>query len=171
MKTAIIVFILLIIILSSEPEIELEERPYFNRSISNFQYSTQVFYSLIQDAMEQRNIPGVKFKTVTHRMKGIFSPRFKYFQIIRKDIVIEVCAAPVGTGFFITSRKGIIKGSDTWKKQRERIISKAGTTNYRKANPDLFFQLDVELLFLSSVQQSVSEAIDSAISAKGIRDI
>jgi hypothetical protein len=170
MITGIIIFILLALILSSDPEIELEVRPSFNRTISKFQFSTQTFYNLVQEAMEQKSIPGVKFNIVTHRLNGVFSPRFKYLQIIRKDIVIEVCASTVGSGFFITSRKGFIRGSDYSEAQKRRSTQKEGAGSYKKTNPDLFYKSDVELMFLSCVQQSILEAIDIAVSAKGVRD-
>jgi hypothetical protein len=60
------------------------------------------FYDLLQKALEQRKIPKIEISRVYHREGGIFSAKREYLRMSSERLVFDVCAAPFGTGFFIS---------------------------------------------------------------------
>ena len=51
-----------------------------------------------------RQIPALEVAPVLMRESGPFSPERSYLQFRRERLVFEICAAPFGTGYFVSSR-------------------------------------------------------------------
>ena len=76
---------------------------HWHKLIDNFQTSSLGFYASVEDALERRQIPGLKTKNINHDEGGVLSPRREYLRVSGDRHVVDICAAPFGTGFFFSS--------------------------------------------------------------------
>ncbi|MDA1278246.1 MAG: hypothetical protein O2960_29980 [Verrucomicrobia bacterium] len=67
-------------------------------------YSPGDFYASVQKNIERRHVPDLLVDFVLMHEGMVFSKRRLYHQLRRERIVAEICAAPFGSGFFISSR-------------------------------------------------------------------
>ena len=67
-------------------------------------YSSREFYALVEKNLEKRQVPDLLRDHIELHEGTIFSNRRLYLQMRRERIAAEICAAPFGNGFFISSR-------------------------------------------------------------------
>lgn len=77
---------------------------YWCTLFDNCEYSPQAFYALVQQNIERRQVPDLLVNCLLLHEGTMFSKRRLYHQMRRERIVVEICAAPFGSGFFISSR-------------------------------------------------------------------
>ena len=82
------------------PEVRINLRNVY----PDFQVSPKAVYQGIMDEIAQKEIPGVSFGEVVLHESGPFSPHRVYLQVRREVSEFFVCAAPVGTSFFVSVR-------------------------------------------------------------------
>ena len=70
----------------------------------NLNYSPKELYALVAKYLEAQQVPALEASHVMMRESGAFSSARLYFQLRREKLVFEMCAAPFGTGFFVSSR-------------------------------------------------------------------
>lgn len=75
---------------------------HWSTLIENFQASPLAFYEALEAALKRREIPATKNERVDFREAGLLSANREYLQVRREKLVFDVCAAPFGTGFFIS---------------------------------------------------------------------
>ena len=69
----------------------------------NLQMAPLEFYATIEQAVKRREIPNIEISRVDWSESGIFSARREYLRISRGRHVFDICGAPFGTGFFVSS--------------------------------------------------------------------
>jgi hypothetical protein len=74
--------------------------------IESLQASPAEFYRRLNQVIIDRKIPGLEGGLVDWREGGPLSAKRLYFRLLRERIVIDICAAPFGTGFFVSWRLG-----------------------------------------------------------------
>ncbi len=67
-------------------------------------YSPQDFYAAVERNLLRREVPDLLRDYILLHEGMVFSKRRLYYQMRRERIVAEICAAPFGSGFFISSR-------------------------------------------------------------------
>src|SRR5262249_52865691 len=70
----------------------------------NLAYSPKELYALVAKNLQAQLVPGLESATVMMRESGLFFKGRLYFQLRRERLVFEVCGAPFGNGFFVSSR-------------------------------------------------------------------
>jgi hypothetical protein len=70
--------------------------------IENFQTSPMWFYQSVEEAAHRRLIPEMHSIRVEHKESGLASARRQYVRFHRGKHAFDVCAAPFGTGFFVS---------------------------------------------------------------------
>src|SRR5437868_6847318 len=70
--------------------------------IENFQASSLGFYELLEAAMERRKVPEQHAARVEFKEGGLVSAHREYLRMHRGKYAFDICAAPFGTGFFIS---------------------------------------------------------------------
>jgi len=70
--------------------------------IENFQASPQEFYKAFEEAVSRRGVPGGFWMRVTHKEGGLASANREYLRTHRGKYAFDICAAPFGTGFFVS---------------------------------------------------------------------
>lgn len=69
-----------------------------------FQTSPSEFYQAIEKALLDRKVPGLEIARVDFAEGGLLSAKREYLRLTRERLIIDICAAPFGTGFFFSSR-------------------------------------------------------------------
>lgn len=129
------------------------------------QFSPQEFYDAVEKSLKEREVPGISFSRVSHvtTHRTIFlDDRREYLCANRKECRFQMCAAPFGTGFFVSY----------WVFELER-----GYITFLKKIPILktilnfktFYQIDMDTTFRSFVHMCTLEAIDAMTTEKGMR--
>jgi hypothetical protein len=71
--------------------------------IENLQTSSLDFYVAIEQAIKKREVPETVTSRIEHQEGGIFSAKRQYLRVERKNLAFDICGAPFGTGFFVSS--------------------------------------------------------------------
>ena len=164
----VLILLILLCVLLSQGEAEMEDKPYWNQHFEHMQFSVAEFYESIRNSLIEKGIPGLTISEVLRREGGIFSANRKYLQISRKCIVIEVGALCFArSGFYISCRRGTRPtiGQRLFPSRRnmQEFLEK---TFY----PETYYTMDVEHLFKTMVQESIIHAVEEISSVKGNRN-
>lgn len=66
--------------------------------------SPRELYAAVEKALAGRQIPALEVGRVDWHEGGLLSARREYLHLTRERLVFDICAAPFGTGFFVSSR-------------------------------------------------------------------
>lgn len=95
-------FILLIILYYLFRKEEKVYHSNWHHLISDFSFSSKKFYSLLKEELSKQGITGIHFEQKKLREGNIFSSKRLYLRIHWKDYHFDLCAAPMGKGFFFS---------------------------------------------------------------------
>lgn len=135
--------------------------------IPEFQYSSQQFYELLGQAVEKRKIPNAKMDRIQMKEGGVFSAKREYLSIsCKKDFYFAICAAPFGTGFFVSwwlldPPDGILTS----------MFSTTAAIAKAFVKPWTYYRVDAATMFQTATHSAVMEVIDSITSARGIKGL
>lgn len=76
---------------------------HWQKSFSDFQTPSREFYDAVETALDRRAIPGLTVSRVRWREGGVLSPDRDYLRVKVDVFIYDICAAPVGTGYFFSS--------------------------------------------------------------------
>ena len=124
------------------------------------------FFDAVETAVSQKNMPKVKFSRYTWSEGGLLSAKREYLRIKRKDHAYDVCGAPFGNGFFVSTWLGDFEsGLLGWFFSLPVI----GVLAEKMFKPVTYYQTDTALMYQSLVHSAVLEAVDSITKTKGLR--
>jgi hypothetical protein len=75
---------------------------HWNQLFENFQTSSLAFYQLVETAIKERAVPETQGTHVEHKEGGLASASREYLRLHRGKYAFDICAAPFGTGFFVS---------------------------------------------------------------------
>jgi len=75
---------------------------HWHQLIENFQFSPQTFYESVTSGVQTRAIPETHLIRVEHKESGLASANRLYLRLHRGKHAFDICAAPFGTGFFVS---------------------------------------------------------------------
>ncbi len=75
---------------------------HWSTLIENFQVPPLSFYQAVEEALLRREVPQTKNSRVDYRQGGLLSANREYLRVTREKLVFDICAAPFGTGFFVS---------------------------------------------------------------------
>jgi hypothetical protein len=75
---------------------------HWDQLIENCQASSLEFYNSVEKALVSRSVPQTQWTRVEHKEGGLASANRVYFRTQRGKYAFDVCAAPFGTGFFVS---------------------------------------------------------------------
>lgn len=77
---------------------------HWHHSVPNFSTSAQDFYALVEEGVKCRQLPeDVAVSRVDFAEAGTFSAKREYLRVARHGVFFDICAAPFGGGFFMSS--------------------------------------------------------------------
>jgi hypothetical protein len=74
--------------------------------IEGMQESPQHFYGSLEQAIKKRQLSDIEISRIDYKESGVLSANREYFRVERKEHIFDICAAPFGTGFFVSWRLG-----------------------------------------------------------------
>lgn len=133
----------------------------------SLQFSTQEIYESITEAIKGTGIDRTEIAIVQHSSNtSFFSANRLYLQVRRGDQMFLICAAPFGSGFFVSWWMG---EPLNYIKDLIPRIPKIGPAiaiwMYRKT----FFMMDTDDMFKDCVRECINGVLDKITSEKGIR--
>jgi hypothetical protein len=75
---------------------------HWDQLIETFNASSLEFYNSVEKALEARSVPQTHWNRVEHKEGGIASANRQYLRTQRGKYAFDICAAPFGTGFFVS---------------------------------------------------------------------
>lgn len=81
---------------------ELDFISHWHQLIENFQTPSLGFYRSVEAAVQARAVPEAHWSQIVHKEGGLGSAERTYLRIHRGKYAFDICAAPFGTGFFIS---------------------------------------------------------------------
>jgi hypothetical protein len=72
--------------------------------IDFFNISSLGYYDLVEEELKLRKVPGLKAEKVEFSEGGLLSDQRTYLRLVRERLVFDVCASPMGTGYFFSCR-------------------------------------------------------------------
>ncbi|MEP7108670.1 MAG: hypothetical protein ABI760_11825 [Ferruginibacter sp.] len=164
----LLIILLVIWIIIRIKKTVVEVRGHWQHYFDNLKFSSQEFYQTIEATVKAKQVPKLHTSRISYGEGGILYDNREYLRISRYKVVFDVCAAPFGQGFFISSWRGDLP--DMW----ILIISALPFIGKSMANTlskKTYYQEDTEAMFASLVHQSILEAIDEVTNAHGIRQL
>jgi hypothetical protein len=70
--------------------------------IENLEASPLGFFESVEAGIKKRCIPQTETSRVDHYESGMLSAKREYMRITRDKLIFDICAAPYGTGFFVS---------------------------------------------------------------------
>ncbi|MGC3990841.1 MAG: hypothetical protein QM796_14415 [Chthoniobacteraceae bacterium] len=80
---------------------------YWRALLPDFKDSPSNIYTMIEEAVRTREIPGLEISRQFWHEGGALSQQREYLRFARERQIFDICAAPFGTGFFISYRASI----------------------------------------------------------------
>ena len=75
---------------------------HWDQLIENFQTSSLAFYQSVETAVQARAVPEIHRARIEHKEGGLASAKREYLRMHRGKHAFDICAAPFGTGFFVS---------------------------------------------------------------------
>jgi hypothetical protein len=145
---------------------------HWSQHVEGLNQSTQQFYAMVEAAVEKRKIPDVKFSRVDFKEGGIFSSSREYLRIARGDLRYDICGAPYGNGFFVSSR---LFTEEKFADRTLLSMAKGGILSGLAAGltakvvgAGTYMKVDSAQMYQQLVHRSVLEAIDTMTAAASL---
>jgi hypothetical protein len=139
---------------------------HWNQRIEGIQQSSADFYAEVERVIGTEGVEGIKTERVNISEGGIFSSKREYLQVRRGEHVYHICAAPFGSGFFLSSWLGHVE-SGFWTSLTG--IPVLGYFAEKFLKPMTYYKIDTALMFQSIAHTAVLRVLDGLTNAKGLR--
>jgi hypothetical protein len=133
--------------------------------IEKFQYAPMEFYSIIETSVDARKVPKLSKARIKLREGGMMSAKREYLRLTRDNLIFDICGAPFGNGFFVSSRLGILPDGCLMS------LPFIGPLFGALFKPETYFTIDLTMMYQQAVHNSVIEAVDSIMQANGIKPL
>jgi hypothetical protein len=137
---------------------------HWSHLFDDFNYSTQAFYDEIENLIEKRKIPKITIRHVELSVNAYSMDRRDYLRIKMDEYIFDICAAPYGTGFFVS----------WWYGEKDPIASfllKIPIIGRFLVPRKTYFQLDSETMFEESIKNCFYTALETVSKTKGIQQL
>lgn len=137
---------------------------HWDYRIEDMEQSAIAFYGEVERRLDEHRVDHLKTERITIAEGGIFSAKREYLQVRRGEHVFHICAAPFGSGFFVSWWLGHVE-SGFWALLARIPVLGFIVRNFLK--PITYFKVDTALMFQSVTHASVTDALDAMLSGKG----
>lgn len=144
---------------------------HWSTLIQGFQYSPQHFYQQVTEAIERRQIPNARIDRIQFKESHLLSAKREYLRInCKNDFYFAVCAAPFGTGFFISYWQ--LQPPDGCLSALFAPFPILSGIAKAMVKPWTYFRIDTVTMFQTATHSAVLDVVDSITSgAQGVRGL
>lgn len=142
---------------------------HWSTLIENFNVAPTKFYEQVEMEIKKRNIPDITLATSEMKEGGIFSTKRLYFTVERKRYCLDICGAPFGTGFFVSSW---LSFSLTFLQSillPFAVVPVLGKILAPAIGDITLYQQDTTRMFQQSVHNAVLDVIDGITKTQGLK--
>ena len=141
----------------------------WNNRVPGMDQSSNEFYQGVEAAIAAEKLPDVKCERVNIAEGGMLSAKREYLQVRRKELVFHICAAPYGTGFFLSWWLGEVQSGILVALSNLPFIGFIFRFLAAASKPMTYYRIDTAMMFQSVVHGSVMSTLDEVMNAKGLR--
>lgn len=134
----------------------------------DFQFSTQEFYRTLEEAIQAIAVPGLGTARKLYLEGGIASANREYLRVSRYSLVFDICAAPFGTGFFVSWWQG---EKPNFLRNFIGALPYLGPRIERGIYRKTYYQLDTEQVFQDTIHELVVALVNRIANEKGVRGV
>ncbi len=141
---------------------EVENPQHWQYSF-DFEFSSEEFYQSVQQLIEQKRIPDIKFSRAQYSQYGMLGQKREYLHIEKGEFIYDICAAPYGASFFVSM----------WSVTRPSVLKKIG----RKVpmleaamDKNTYYEIDTYGMIKGAIEGAFNKAVHELANAKGVRD-
>jgi len=165
---AILVIVIILVVYTFLKGEKMPEKilSHWHHRFEAIPFSPQEFYQSLRETLATKEIRHVAISGISYTQGGLLSPRRDYLRIQYKDLIYDVCAAPFGKQYFVSSWLG--EATDTTYNFLTSIPWIGKLFTKRKKT---FFELDTEIMFRETVSVCVQETIAQLTQTKGARQL
>ncbi len=154
---------------------QVEVLSHWHQLVANLNHSSQDFYRALEGRLESAEIPSASCSRVEHSERGVLSAKREYLRVKRDEFTFDICAAPFGSGFFVSSwlvtQTGCLRwlvvacwyifSPIMWLLYICRLIHR----------PKTYYEIDTELMFQSAVHGAVVATLEDLLDVRGVRPL
>ncbi len=142
---------------------------HWSTLIENLKESPMKFYELVESEITKQQVPDVKISHTKMKEASMFSSQREYLTVERKHHTFDVCAAPFGNGYFVstwlsTAVSGIRKLF--YLLSRIPLIGRLFSTSFADVT---FYQQDTSAMFQKTIHNAVLKVVDDMTKTKGLK--
>lgn len=131
-------------------------------------FSTQEFYDAITEHVKKREVPKAKIERVKFSQDSSMFVKREYLKVKNLDYVFDICAAPYGTGYFVSWWAG---ETSTWIYRVFVSIPILGDIVRAIFDPRTYYQFDTATMFQECISKCVFKALEDINFEKGERSL
>jgi hypothetical protein len=132
---------------------------HWSTLIENYDQSPRLFYELVARSVKKREIPNAVVSSRDLNEGGFFSSKRTYLTIsFKKDFYFAVCAAPFGTGFFISY--WLLQPPDGCLATLFKPFPLLSALGIAMTRPWTYYRADTITMFQTAVHSSIMESLD-----------
>lgn len=131
-------------------------------------FLSKEFYDSTEEIIKKNKIPDIKVSRVKLSQGNILSANREYLRIKHKEYIFDVCAAPHGTGFFVSWWLG--EKTSFFRELLSRIPV-IGPFFEKIPIQKTYYEMDTENMFKEGIHSSITEAMDLITKSKGTRGL
>lgn len=144
---------------------------HWYQSLEGVNCTPREFYGRVTERLESEQIPGLTSKVVSWHEGGVQTDKRDYLRVRRGDYIFDLCAAPIGTSFFVSSwlsnsREGLLETLAP-----APVIGWPFRLLLRFFYPVTYYRVDSAAMFHELVQNAVLAEIDQMTTLAGSRPI
>lgn len=170
MLTDVLLLILLLVLLRAIilSGTVLQQTSHWHHHFDDFVYSSQAFYGAVSESLRAKSIPSISITTKFHSEGGVLTANREYLQVSRKGQIFSICAAPFGSGFFISCWQYELQNNFH---EFIRKIPYIGPEIIKSLERKTFYQIDAEIMYKEMVRHSLLSVTQSIMEEKGLRGL
>ena len=165
---AVPVIVLILIIMFVLKKLNKHLHSHWNQMIDGLKFSTNEFYDLVDQELQEQGISDVKYSIVKHPEGSILSSSRRYFRIRWKGFTYDICFAPFAQGSFVSWWLFHTPGGIMLLLLRIPIIGWIlGKLFYRET----YYSIDTASMFMTAVQQAILRVLDNLTTEQGLKSL
>jgi hypothetical protein len=141
---------------------------HWHQSISGLTVDPKEFYERVAEAVDRKQIPGVKISGTYFSEGAIGSAQRLYLRVKRNEYFFDICGAPFADGSFVSwwlaEDAGCMRGCLL-------AIPVLGWLLLVLIFRETYYKVDSRLMFQGVVHSAVLEVVDAYTQAKGLRGL
>jgi hypothetical protein len=145
---------------------------HWSTLIEGFQFSPQMFYNMVGEAITRRQMPATAISKIQFKEGTFLSARREYLTVrtTKEDFYFAICGGQFGTGFFVSYWQ--LQPPDGCLVQLFSGFPVLSGIARALTRPWTYYRVDTVTMFNTAVHHAVLEVVDSITSsAQGVRGL